>query len=320
MKNQLNRELITGLDESSNDEFLTRTNDLVYDIVASAVSDISFKSPFVRLDKCSLIPANEIVTGAVSQLSEYTYFLGVDNTQIELNSKNKKHFWKFIWREFRASWRISNKKKYKKQKKNTNPNEIQIKEIEKYGIGDFKHDLMLKVADYLQESSIVYEFPRYISLIGNEDFGTNVKVNIFVCSYDSKRNVYKLFKENRNKFFEVDFGKRLENIEAKIKSCGGAYLSMMRIFNALYSKSYNKIPNQILLESLIYNCPDALFNNEDVYKTFINVANFIRMTIPQKFVSICDETKKIFDEPLIIESSSQIDFGKIINMLDRFQY
>ena len=316
MKNQLNRELIEGLNESNNQEFAERVNDLVYGLMGEVVNSISLKSPFVRMDKCVLIPVNEVYLGSFCQLSEYTYFLGVENTQIEFNSSLKKNWWKYIWREFRASWRLGRKKKYKKIKNKAQT----VENVEKYKLSDLRHDVVSKLAENLSETSIVYEYPRYVSIIGKDDFGTGVKVNIFVCIYDSNTDTYKMFKENKNKFFSINFGKSYQNLENKKKECGQMFVNMVKIFNALYSKAYDRIPNQILIESLMFNCPKILFDKKDVYQTFVNVANYIRLKDPKSFVSVCDEAKNIFDEPLIVKSGSQLEFGKIINMLDRYKY
>lgn len=314
MKNQLNRELIEGLNESNNEEFLENVNNFVYNLITNVINDISLKSPFIRLEKCVLQPVNEMYLGAFSQLSEYTYFLGIANTQIELNSKTKKNFWKNLWRDFKAAWRLG-KSKYKKSKKG-----LSTETIDKYKLSDLRHDMVKKMSEYLSESSIIYEYTNYISMIGKDDFGTNVKVNIYVCCFDEKKSIYKLFNERKNRFFPVDFGKRFENIEYKIKNCGSSFADMIKIFNALFSKAFNKIPNQILIESLLYCCPNVLFDENDIYKTFVNVANFIRIANPENFVSVCNSSKNIFNEPLIVKSNSQVDFSKIINMLDRYKY
>lgn len=315
MKNLLNRELIEGLNESSNQEFLKKVNDIVFGLVSSAIEDISEKSPFIRGDKCVLVPANEVYLGAFSQLSEYDYFLGIENAQIQMNSKLKKNYLKYIWREFKAAWRLG-KKKYKKRKKDAIP----VAEVDKYKISDFRHDLVMKIAERVSESSLIYEFSKHISLIGSEDFGTNVKINIYVCCYEAQSQTFKMFVERKNKFFDIKFGKRFEHLDFKLKTCGNMFVDMVKIFNALYSKRYSRVPNQILIESLLFACPALLFDKKDVYKTFINVANYIRLLDPKSFASICDPSKSIFDEPLIVKSNQQIEFGKIIAMLDDFKY
>lgn len=319
MKSALNRGLIESLNESTNKIFAENVNNLVYSIVSQAMEDISIKSPFIQVEKCNLIPVNEIYLGAFCQLSEYDYFLGVENAQIEFNSKVKKNYWGYIWREFKASWRIGRKKKYKKKKAEVENTKTPLT-IERYKLSDLKHDLMFKIANYVTETSMVYEYPQKLSIVGSDDFGTGVRINIYVTIFDSKTGTFKLYKENKNHFIEVNFGSRYENLDLKKEECGEIFVDIARIFNTLFSKAYNKIPNQILLESLLFDCPNILFEKDDIYKTFLNIANYIRIKNPDSFMSICDQSKTIFKEPLIIGNNSQVDFGKIINMLDRFKY
>ncbi len=319
MKTQLNKDLVEGFSESSNETFVSNVNDFVFTLVTNALEDISERTPFVQPDKCVLQPVNEIILGAYTQLSEFDYFLGVDNVQIETNSKTAKNFWKNVWREFKASWRIGRKKKYKNKKKHQEePRSVDV--IEKYKISDFREDLVQCLSMYLSESSIITEYPGLISMIGKDDFGTNVRVNIFVTIFDTAKQQFKLYNEMRNKYLIVDFGNRFRNLDAKINDCGDMFVNMIKIFNALFSKTYNYIPNQILVESMIYNCPKQLFDQNDVFKTFVNVANYVRFINPRTITSICDGTKSIFEESLIVNKNSQIDFSKIINMLDRFNY
>ncbi len=316
MKNQLNRELIESLGESGNTKFLERVNDLISGLISQSVLDISEMSAFVRMDKCVFLPVNEIYTGAISQLSTYDYFLGVENPQIEFNSKTKKNFWKFVWREFKAAWRLG-KKKYKKMKKE----EVRsVENIEKYKLSDFRHDIVRTMANYLSGTTVIYEHMQYISVVGMNDFGTNVKINIYIGTYNSAENTFKLYNEVKNKFTVINFGDRYKNLDFKAEACGETFVKILRILNAMYSKNYNRIPNQILMESLVWNCPNSLFVKGDVYKTFVNVSNFIRLSDPKSIVSICNVSKNIFEESLILGSNSQIEFSKIINMLDRFAY
>lgn len=315
MKSQINKKLIESLNESNNKEYIQKIEDLVYDLVSSAIENIN--SPFVRLDKCVLQPANEIYTGAFAQLSEFDFFLGIENPQIEFNSRSRKNFWEYAWREFRAAWRLG-RKKYKKKKKKEQ--EISVKEIEKYKISDFKHDLFLKIVNFLSETSIIYENMTSVSFVGQEDFGTGVKINIYVGVYDSETQTFKLYNEIKNKFITVAFKKRFDYLEFKTAQCGEMFKNMLTIFNSLYSKSYNRIPNQILTESLLFSCPNALFDKDDLYKTFVNVANYICITNPREFVSICDPSKSIFEEPLIVNSNSQVQFSKFVKIFENFTF
>ncbi len=315
MKSELNKELIEGLSESANQKFIDSVNELVYNLVSTAVENVSLKSPFVVLDKCVLLSVNEVYTGAFTQLSTFDYFLGIDNPQIEMNTKLRKNFWKFVWREFRASWRLG-RKKYKKKKKE----EIHEVSVGKYQLSDFRHDIVEKLSELLTSSSIIYEYNRSISIVGKDDFGTNVRVNLYICAYDMHSGDFKLYTNSRNKFKIVNFGDRFDNLEYKKAVCGDVYTKMLRVFNSIYSKKYNKIPNQVLLESLLFNCPNILFDKNDIYKTFVNVANYIRFKQPNSFVSISDTSKSVFEDGLIVNTGKQVEFGKIINMLDEYKY
>ena len=268
MRDQLNKNLIEDLDDSFNSEFVDTINNYVYNLVSNVIHDISSLSPFVKADRCYLQPANEICTNAITQLSEYDYFLGIDNPQIELNSKTKKNFWKYAWREFKASWRLG-RKKYKKQKQETRS----VESIEKYKLSDFKQDFITNLANYLSTTSVIYEHMQHISIVGKDDFGSGVKINIYFTIYDSKNNAFKFYNEIKNKYKTFSFGDRFSNMDLKYEECGEMFDSAVRTFNSLFSKRYNRVPNQILIESLVFNCPKILFIENDLYQTFLNIAN-----------------------------------------------
>ena len=94
MKYNLNKDLIEGLRDSTNNEFVGNINFLIYSLIEEAVKELVVKSSFIQLDKIRVEPVNEIYLGAVCSNSEYTYFLGIPNKEIELNSLEKKHYFK----------------------------------------------------------------------------------------------------------------------------------------------------------------------------------------------------------------------------------
>lgn len=319
MKTDLTRDFVESLVDSKNTEFLDNINDLMENLIVAALNDVSSKNAFVRLDRCVFLPVNELYLKTVTQLSTYDYFLGIDNPQIESNSHTYKNFWKYVWREFKASWRIG-RKKYKKQKKNKKAEaEIpSLQSVEKYKLSDFRSDLVRALANYLQPTSVIHETLKGISLDGAEDFGSNVRINIYIGVFDSKMQNFKLYNEVKNKYRLVDFGRRFSNLDEKAKDCEN-FVEIVEIFNDIFSHIHNRVPNQILIESMIYSCPNILFSN-DLYKTFVNVANYIRLKDPKSIASICNADKNIFEEPLIFATNSQVDFSRIISMLDRFRY
>lgn len=314
MKSQLNREFIESLNESSNQEFSKNLIDSVYGLVEKTLNDISEKSPFVKVDQCVIVPVNEIYLGSYCQLSQYSFFLGIDNPQIAFNSKKRKNWWAYIWREFKSSWRIGRKKKYKKEVRK------EPATFDKYRISDFKHDIFLKFANNISETSMVYEYPFNVSLVGSDDFGLGVKINVYVCYFDSKTNTFKLYLERKNKFIDINFENRFENLNKKFEKCGEVFVDTARLINTIFAKKYNAIPNQIIVESLLYSCPDILFKANDIYQTFVNVSNYIRIMDPKAFTSICNDKVSLFDDKIILKSKSQIDFSKIVAMLDEYKY
>lgn len=317
MKSSLNKKLVESLNESTKEEFSKAINDKVYTLVGSAIEDIAEKSPFVKPEKCIIIPVNEVCTGAISQQSEYTYFLGIDNPQIAANTKTRKNWWKFAWSEFKASWRIG-RKKYKKKKKGAE--QKKTIEFEKYQLTDFKSDVMMNMANYLNESTKLYELPYNISIIGSEDFGTGIKINIYVCYFDSETATFKLYKTSRNKFVDFNFGARYENLEKKTNWCGPMFVNMLKLINILYAKKYNKAANQIVAESVLYACPNNLFDGKDLYKSFVNIANYIRFKDPKTIVSICDEKTPFLKDKLVSMANAAVDYGRIVNMLDEYKF
>ena len=317
MKSVLNRELVESLNQSTKTEFAKELNDKVTALVSTALADIAAKSPFISVDKCVFIPVNEVYTGALSQQSEYTYFFGIDNPQIAVNTTNRKNWWKFAWKEFKASWRIGRKKKYKKKKGEETP---KIPEIEKYQLSDLKTDLMNRMANYVSESTMILSFPTHLSIIGSEDFGTGIKINIFVCAYDIKTDTYKIYRNNRNKFISFNFGHRFENLDKKIEWCGPMFVNMLKLINILYAKTYRGEANQIIVESLLYACPNCLFDANDVYKSFVNVANYIRFKDPKNIFSICDEKTPFLKDPVVSKMGNSVDYSRIISILDKFKF
>ncbi len=314
MKNQLNKRLIEDLNESSNKEFIEKINEQVFSLVSATMEDLSKKSPFIRTEKCVLQAVNEAYLGTITQLSEFAYFLGIENPQIEMNTKEIKNYLKFLWREFKANFRLG-KKKYKKQKQTKS-----VQPISKYKLSDAISDFVQIISEYLSETSIVYQYFNHVEIIGKDDFGTGVRIKIYFCCYESHTGEFKLYQERKNKFLTISFRSRFQNLNEKIENCGTMFVDMVKIFNAIYSKTFNKIPNQILLESLIFNCPNSLFEQGNLYNTFVNVSNYIRTANPNTFVSICDPNKTIFQEELIFKANQQIEFSKIINMLNEFKY
>ena len=291
-------------------------NYATFALVNQALIDLSNKSSYIQPEKAYLTPVNEIYLHAMTSQSEYTYFLGIANTEIELNSLDKKHYFKNLWKRFVRAFKMSRKKKKKKRKdKEITPTVSVTKE--KYTIDELKNDFIYYLSNLISTSSIIYEYEDHISIIGKEEFGTNVKINIYITMYDEKNGIFKMYNARKNRYYEVDLNERFKNLDKKINSCEN-FVNVVKIYNSLYSKAYNKVPNQILIESLVFNCPDILFEH-DVYQTFLNVSNYIRMTDTDALRSICNNSKSVFKEKLIVDAGAQVEFARLLRVLDNYK-
>ncbi len=316
MKRNLSKDLIEGLRDSTNVEFVDNLNYTIFALVDQTLKELSSKSSFIQPDKAYFTPVNEIYLHAMTSQSEFTYFLGIANTEIELNSLDKKHYFKNLWKRFVRAWKMSRKKKKKKRKKqDVEPTATVTKD--KYTIDELKNDFVYYLSNLISTSSIIYEYEDHISIIGKEDFGTNVRINIYITMYDEKNGIFKMYNERKNRYYDVDLNERFKNLNNKIENCEN-FVNIIKIFNSLYARVYNKVPNQILIESLVFNCPDILFEH-DVYQTFLNVSNYIRMTDTDAIRSICNNSKSIFKEKLIIDAGAQVEFARLIRVLDTYK-
>ena len=315
MKRDLSKDLIEGLRDSTNLEFVNNLNFTVFSLVDQALKDLSNKSSFIQPEKAYFMPVNEIYTGATTSQSAYAYFLGIANTEIELNSTDKKHLFKNFWKRIVRAWKMSKKKK--KKKKKIEERSLTVVTKEKYTIDDLKNDFVFYLSNLISTSSIIYEYEDHIMVVGKEDFGTNVKINIYITMYDEKNGVFKMYNGRKNRYYDVDLNERFKNLANKMESCEN-FVNMIKIYNSIYSRAYSKVPNQILIESLVYNCPAVLFEH-DVYQTFLNVSNYIRMIDVDALRSICDNSKSIFKEKLIIDAGAQVEFSKLIRILDNYK-
>ncbi len=315
MKRDLSKDLIEGLRDSTNLEFVNNLNFTVFSLVDQALKALSNKSSFIQPEKAYFMPVNEIYTGATTSQSAYAYFLGIANTEIELNSTDKKHLFKNFWKRIVRAWKMSKKKK--KKKKKIEERSLTVVTKEKYTIDDLKNDFVFYLSNLISTSSIIYEYEDHIMVVGKEDFGTNVKINIYITMYDEKNGVFKMYNGRKNRYYDVDLNERFKNLANKMESCEN-FVNMIKIYNSIYSRAYSKVPNQILIESLVYNCPAVLFEH-DVYQTFLNVSNYIRMIDVDALRSICDNTKSIFKEKLIIDAGAQVEFAKLIRVLDSYK-
>jgi hypothetical protein len=143
---------------------------------------------------------------------------------------------------------------------------------------------MKELTKYFTEQTYFITKDNSLHIISKDDIGMNVNL-YFVFEYDN--NVFKLFNTTTNKFTTISLGNRTSNISNKISETNNNYITALRIFNGVYANTMSESLNQILIESILYNCPNELFVGE-TYNMFLKLLNYINMNIIQDFKSITD--------------------------------
>ena len=282
---------------SSNEDYFLSTSEKVNSLLANAIDELSKRIPFINMNNVVLQPINEILTGGYSENSALEYFLGVDNAQLDINSR-KSDLWKRVKSRIAYAWKNRNagKKQRFRKKKNSNVKNDKYEKFEKetYGITSLTKDLQTEIAHYLSETSIVYMEGNKLIIVGKDDFGANTQIIIHIVFYDGNKFNYYI---NRKKIVSIDINKRIEALNEKIEDVGECFCDILKIFNSLYYNLTKAVPNQIFMESLLYNCPDVLFS-DDYYNSFVKIINFLTMSDIKNFKSIANPNKTIFTDEL----------------------
>ncbi len=287
----ISKQLIESIAEMDNSEFVNDVEEKINSLVYLAVDDMSKSIPYVDVDKCVLQPVNEIFNGAITPESEFVYFLGFSSPQIEMNCLQYNDFWKKLKDRLLYAWNESKKSKKKKSRKKIEeaPKETVYEFNDtRYNLEMLKADLQKAFVKNLTMTSIVYNYDNFIRIIGRDEFGIRTQIIIYPCLIEG--NNFKFFINRKKGFYSINFEKRTELFIDKTSRVGDVFVKMIKIFNTLFRNSARTyiMPNQIFIESLLYNTPDELFDGENIYDTFIKIVNFLNMTDINDFKSILD--------------------------------
>ena len=270
------------------------------DILDESMQAITKFRPVVTDYNCQIV--NECLNNAQLQNSTLDIFMNIKSPQLELGLvKLNKNYIKKWFNKLRLAW-MSNKKPKKKrwwQRKNktkTDKND-EIKIGEKYDFQAFKKQLMLELAKRFTPKTTIYVSNYGLLVLCSEDLGMDI--NLFISFSNGEK--YTLFNELTMNLTYIEFKDREKNIHTKRLSTNDNFVKALRIFNGLYRNIYSKPLNQILLESVLYNCPDELFEN-NAYDMFIKLINFINVSAMQTFKSITDDETSIIKNNLIPQS------------------
>lgn len=283
-------------------------------IIDNALSDLKKDNAFI-IGTSEIMPINEFYTGAISPNSTFDVFLILTSSQLEFNSiKLNKNKLKNFSNRIKIAWqdqKINKKKKRRWWRKSENKlldNQLpKTRDKNKYNIFDFNRDLLNMIARYITQTTIC-SLERGVITINGESLPFKTRIIPVVNKFGS----YNFFLENKGKFINIDFKNRFKNLDRMIEKFGNNFLVLLRIFNTLYFNLYNASPNQIFIESLVFNLPSEVFLKKSNYESFVFAINFLINTNLSTLNSISD-SKKIYEDKLCETNINQIKdfFNKI---------
>ncbi len=269
-------------------------------ILSNAMNEICAKKPVVTGYECEIV--NECLTNSETQNSSLDVFMSIKSPQLELELiKFNKNLLKKFFTRLKLSWKNATYKPKRRNKRKKQQNSIENDKIltKTYTFSSFKNELMINLANYFTDKTMLYINNFGITILCAEDLGMNI--NLYIGFSNGEK--YTLYDEKNIKLIYVEFKDREKNILAKNKSTKGKFVSALRIFNGLYRNIYTKAINQILLESVLYNCPDDLFVEDTNFNMLVKLLNFINCNTMQNFSSITDIQKTISQDNLITQSA-----------------
>lgn len=312
----ITRGLIESIVRNDNIEYIDAVDEKMKAIVSNAVEDLSKQISYVNLNNVILQPANELLNGAMTDNSKFVYFLAVDNAQIDLNTSRSSRFWKNLKNRIVYAWNNRKvKKKVSKRKKKQEEESLQEVKISfdpaNYNIYNLAEDLQTAIAKYMLPTTLLYLNDNRITVVGKEDFGSNTQIVLILVLYDGEK--FKYFVNKKQGYISVDFSTRIQSLNEKIERVGGVFVDVLKILNVLYYDINNYMPNQIFMESVLYNCPDDLFEENEAYKTFVKIINYLSMHSMREFKSVENPENSIFKDKLCGNSAS--GFARLLHHL-----
>ncbi len=318
VKLNVSKELIDKIADQQNDKYLKSTHNLICKIMGETLKDLSSKTSFVSMDNVVFQPANELVSGAFIDGSVFTYLLGVQNVQLEINTSRSASFWKNLKDRLTFAWEnrktFIRKKKHKKIKKDKNK-ELGINEEKfkidplKYTINDLAEDAQKTIINYLSETSLVYLNKNLLQIIGKDDFGSNTQIFIYVVNYDGV--YFKQFAGKKKGFINIDIDSRIDSLTKKIDEVGDNFIKILKIFNSLYFNTNGNMCNQVFLESILCSCPGDLFEGDEIYKVFLKLINHISIISLKTIKSINNPNLTIFKDEVC--GNCILNFNKMLS-------
>ena len=315
---KISKSFVNSIANKGNYEYVDNINKKIIDLFSSSIELLSKEISYVSIDNVVLQPANELLTDAMIDNSSFTYFLGINNAQLEMNTTNKIKLWDKFKNALKYFWnnRKFFKKRKKKKRKKKDENAIPEKEFSfdpmKYNIYNLTQDLQDTLIKFLPETVVVYAKNNLLQIIGKEEFGSNTLINVYVVNYDG--NIFKYYVGKKNKkFIDVDFESRISLINSKVDLTNENFIKMIKVLNAIYYNVNKVFPNQVFIESILASCPNEFFDGEDIYNVFIKIINHLSIKPIAEIKSINNPNKTILKDEVC--GNNVYGFSKMMNSI-----
>ena len=311
-KIKISKEIVESFVNQQNAKYIENINKKVNRLIGSSIKELSSKNSYVSLDNIVLQPVNELLTDSMIESSSFVYYLGIQNTQLELNTLHKSTLWKNLKQKLIYAWKNRKKRRKRKKKKNEDEQPLKIEsDVSKYNIYNLTEDLQDSLIRYLSETTLVYIRDNIIEIVGKEEFGPNTKITIYVVSQDGDN--FKFYTGKKNKFIDINFNSRVKFIQEKIDKVGDNFTKMLKLINALYFNANRYIPNQVFFESILVYCPDEFYKGDDIYSVFVKIINYLSFKPLKDIKSINDPNKTILDD--VVTDCSTFDYIRMLNSI-----
>ena len=315
-KIEISKELINSIANQNNKKFIKNVNKKVNEVVALAVDDLSKKVSYINVKNVILQPVNELLTNSFVDNSHCMYFLGIENAQLEMNTQHKMNFWRNLKDRLKIAWEnrtVLKRRKKRRRRKKVKLEEKPEKKVKfdpsKYSIYDLTEDMQYSISNFVSETTIISRSNNVIQIIGKEDFGSNTSIILYIVNMNE--NNFRYYAGRKKGFIDVNIDKRIEKNSEKINQVGDNYIKMLKIINSLFYNINGYMPNQIFIESILISCPDELYENDDIYKVYIKIINYLSLKTIRDIKSLYNETKTINEDEMC--GNCGIAFNKMLN-------
>ena len=319
MKNKVsvfNESLIEEFAKQLNPQYVDSVFNDINQILANSINKLCERRPIIT--SYNTIIVNECSTFTECQTSSMDMFVVISSPQLKLSTVNlNKNYLKKWLNKLKIAYNQTKKqpkkrsrfRKNKKQKTEQQKPMIDISE-KKYTIVKFKQDLMYMMANFLTDKTVLFVNKYGISLKSSDELGMNI--NMFFV-FENGEGKYKLFDASNFKFIDIELGYRYKFVHEKSIITNDDYRKVLRIFNGLYLNVMSKPLNQILIESILYNCPTELFTGT-TNEMFLKILNYINFKSLSEMVCITDYNKCLLECNLIRKNDVN-EFKRFLKIL-----